>query len=46
MIRKEGGKYVVKSADGKKNLGSYDSKAEAKKRLAAVEYFKRQGKKK
>lgn len=33
--------WVVKSADGSKNLGGpYASEAEAKKRLKQVEYFK------
>lgn len=40
MIRKENGKYVVRSHDGKKILGTYDSEAAAKKRLREIEYFK------
>ena len=39
MIKKEGGKYVVKSKAGK-SLGSYKTKAAAQKRLQQVEYFK------
>ena len=41
FIRKVGDKWVVFSETGKR-LGAYDSEAEAKKRLAQVEYFKRQ----
>lgn len=40
MIRKEGNKYKVVSESGNKNLGEFDSKKEALKRLAQVEYFK------
>jgi hypothetical protein len=40
MIVKEGEKYVVKSHDGEKNLGSYKSHEAAQKRLQQVEYFK------
>lgn len=41
MIVKEGSKWHVKSEDGSKNLGGpYDSKEEAERRLAEVEYFK------
>lgn len=40
MIRKEGSKEVVRSEDGKKKLGSYDTKAQAEKRLRQIEYFK------
>lgn len=40
MIVKEGGKYVVKSEDGKKKLGEYQSKEQAAKRLKQIEYFK------
>lgn len=39
-IRKEGGKYVLYSKDGKKRLGEYGSREEAEKRLRQVEYFK------
>ena len=39
MIVKEGNKWVVKSHEGK-NLGTYDSKEAAQKRLAQVEMFK------
>jgi len=46
MIAKRGGKFIVlsksKTKSGKrKKLGSYSSKAAAKKRLQQVEYFKR-----
>ena len=44
MIVKHGSKYVVKSESGKKNLGSYTTKAEAQKRLKQVEYFKHKSK--
>lgn len=40
MIVKEGSKYVVKSEDGSKRLGSYGTRAEAVHRLAQVEHFK------
>lgn len=41
MIRKENGKYVIRSADGRKVLGSYDTEEAAKKRLREIEYFKK-----
>lgn len=41
MIVKSGDKWVVKSKDGKKELGSYDTEDEAKKRLAQIEAIKR-----
>lgn len=44
MIKKQGNKYVIKSKDGKKKLGSYTSKKAAKKRLQQIEYFKKKGK--
>jgi len=40
MIRKRKGKYVVLSHDGKRSFGTYDTEAQAKKRLAQVHYFK------
>jgi len=40
VIIRSGSKYVVKSEDGSKTLGTYDSEEEAKKRLAQIEYFK------
>jgi hypothetical protein len=40
MVRKEGNKWVLKSKDGTKTLGTYDTEEEAKKRLREVEYFK------
>lgn len=40
MIVKIGDKWVVKSADGSHQLGSYDTEQEAKDRLAQVEKFK------
>lgn len=39
MIRREGSKWVVKSEDGKKTLGTYDTEEAAKKRLREVHYF-------
>lgn len=39
MIRKEQGKYVIRSKEGKP-LGSYDSEEQARKRLKQIEYFK------
>ena len=44
MIKYENGKYVVKSEDGKKNLGTYETKEEAEKRLQQIEYFKHKAK--
>lgn len=40
MIVKKGSQYYVKSEKGKNLGGPYKSKAEAKKRLKQVEYFK------
>ena len=40
IIRKEGEKWVLFTHDGKKKLGTFDSKKEAVKRLREVEYFK------
>ena len=39
-IRKQGDKYVIYSKDGKKKLGTYDSRKAAEKRLGQIEYFK------
>lgn len=39
-IVKKGSKWQVQSEDGKKNLGTYDTKKEAEKRLRQVHYFK------
>lgn len=44
MIVKQGNKYIIKSKDGKKNLGEYDSKEAANKRLSQIEYFKNKDK--
>lgn len=41
MIRKQGKGYVVLSEEGKKLGGPYKTEAEAHKRLAEVEYFKK-----
>ena len=43
-IRKQGSKYVIYSKDGKKKLGTYDSRKAAEKRLRQIEYFKHAGK--
>jgi len=43
-IRHEGNKWNIYSKDGKKRLGSYDSKKAAKKRLQQIEYFKHESK--
>ena len=41
VIRKEGGKWVLYSSDGKKKLGGpYKSRKEAQQRLRQVEYYK------
>lgn len=40
MIVKENGKFVVKSSDGSKVLGTYSTKKDAIMRLKQVEYFK------
>lgn len=46
-IRKEKGKYVVRSEKTHRNMGSYKTKAAADKRLRQIEYFKHlKGKKK
>jgi len=45
MIRKEGGRYYVKSEKGKNLGGPYTTVGEAKKRLQQVEFFKHKGKK-
>lgn len=42
-IVKSGGKWVIKSKDYSKTLGTYDSEEAAKKRLRQIEYFKHQG---
>ena len=44
-IIKKGNKWQVTSEDGKKNLGTYDTEEEAKKRLQQVHFFKNKGKK-
>jgi hypothetical protein len=40
MIVHRGGKWYVKSEEGKNLGGPYDSRAEAAHRLRQVEYFK------
>ena len=41
MIVRQNNKYVIKSKEGTKILGSYATKEEALKRLAQIEYFKK-----
>lgn len=40
MIKKKGTQYQVVSKTSHKNLGTYPSLKQAKKRIAQVEYFK------
>jgi hypothetical protein len=40
MIKKKGRKWVVLSEKTGRSFGSYDTKAEAEKRLRQVEFFK------
>lgn len=40
FIEKDNGKYVVRSEEGR-NMGEYDTLEEAKKRLIAIEFYKR-----
>ena len=40
MIKKMGGKYVVLSEKTGRKFGSYETKAEAEKRLRQIEAFK------
>lgn len=40
MIVKQNDKYIIKSKDGSKTLGEFDSEEAAKKRLAQIEMFK------
>ena len=41
MIRRENGKWTVYDEEGKRPFGTYDSKAEAEKRLAQMHQFKK-----
>ncbi|KKM68392.1 hypothetical protein LCGC14_1461350 [marine sediment metagenome] len=41
VVRHVGGRWVIFSKDGRR-LGSFDTEAEAKKRLQQIEFFKRQ----
>jgi len=45
MIKKIKGKYVVLSKTTGRRFGAYATRAEAKKRLRQVEFFKRRSKK-
>jgi hypothetical protein len=40
MIRKIGGKYVVLSEMTGRRFGTYDTKAEAERRLRQIEFFR------
>ena len=40
MIRKIGGKYVVVSETTGRRFGTYDTRAEAERRLRQIEFFK------
>lgn len=40
MIKKEGTKYILYSKDGKKKLGTFRTKKEAKERERQIKYFK------
>ena len=40
MIRKVGGKYVVVSETTGRRFGTYDTRAEAERRLRQIEFFK------
>lgn len=44
MIIKRGNKFILKSKDGKKILGTFDSKAAAEKREKQILRFKQRGK--
>lgn len=44
MIKKKGNKYVLKSKDGTKTLGTYNTKEEALKRERQIQYFKKKKK--
>ena len=46
MIVRQKGKWIVKTSDGKKQLGSHDTEEQAKKQLAAIEISKKQRSKK
>jgi len=41
MIKKRGGKYVVLAETTGRTFGTYDTLAEAEKRLRQIEFFKR-----
>jgi hypothetical protein len=41
MIKKRGGKYVVLSEKTGRSFGTYESRADAERRLRQVEFFKR-----
>ena len=40
MIRKIGGRYVVVSETTGRRFGTYDTRAEAERRLRQIEFFK------
>lgn len=39
-IKKEGNKFVLRSKDGKKKLGTFDSRKAAEKREREINFFK------
>jgi hypothetical protein len=41
MIKKVGNRYVVLSETTGRSFGTYDTRAEAEKRLRQIEFFKR-----
>ena len=40
MIIKQGSKFVLKSKDGSKTLGTFDTKEQAVKRVKQINFFK------
>lgn len=44
MIKKNGSRWVLFTADGKKKLGTFPSKEAALKRERQIQFFKRKGK--
>jgi hypothetical protein len=46
MIIKQGSKFVVKSRDGSKTLGTFDTKEQAVKREKQINFFKHLDKRK
>tara|TARA_R100001510_G_scaffold33796_1_gene30242 strand:- start:192 stop:338 length:147 start_codon:yes stop_codon:yes gene_type:complete len=46
MIIKQGSKFVLKSKDGSKTLGTFDTKEQAMKREKQINFFKHLDKRK